>query len=356
MEENVEKKNFKETITKWIKEKTVFALIIAIVLGLIIGCLIMYFVNRGVLVARVNGKTITSNSIFKRMKNYYSIDLFLEDIDSAILNNKYKLDDEERKDLEKTAKKYMEMYAQYYGLTEAEFLSQNGFKDLDEFVDYLSLDYKRTVYYDDYLEKQLEENAVENYYNENAFGKVNTKHILVQVSDNMSEEKAKTIANEIIEKLNDGKSFEDVSEEYTNLYPEDIITEDLGEQGAFDRLEQAYIDGMKALNKGEYSKEPVKTSYGYHVIYCVDKTEKTEKISRKDRNAIIETLATSITSADSNLYYKALIEMRKNAKLKFYDKDIDKKYTEYCEKYVDEEDETASYTIDTSDVDTLVNE
>ena len=97
------------------------------------------------------------------------------------------------------------------------------------------------------------------------------------------------------------------------------------------------ICSSKALNKGEYSTEPVKTTYGYHVIYCVDKAEKTDKISRKDRMQIVEELAADIMAADSDLYTKVLIKMREDAKLKFYDKDLDKKYTEYCSAYVDEE-------------------
>ena len=333
MEENVEKNNFKE----WLKNNIILALVCTLVLGLIIGVAIMWFTN-STTIAKVGLKTITSKSIFKRMKNYYSIDLFLEDIDAKILNNKYKLTEDDLKELKDTANNYMTMYSTYYGMSEEEFLTQNGFKDIDEFVNYLSLDYKRTIYYNDYLETKLEPNAVEDYYNENAFGKVNTKHILVKTSDNMTDENAKAKAVEIIDKLNAGENFDEVAEEYTTNDPENIITEDLGEKGAFDRLEDSYIQGMKELNKGEYSTEPVKTSYGYHVIYCVDKVEKTEKISRKDRNAIIEKLAAQIMAEDSDLYTKVLIQMRKEAKLKFVDKDIKKKYDEYCEKYITEED------------------
>ena len=52
--------------------------------------------------------------------------------------------------------------------------------------------------------------------------------------------------------------------------------------------------------------------------------------------AIVNILAEDIMNEDSNLYYKTLINMRKEANLKFYDKDLKTKYEEYCAQYVDE--------------------
>ena len=254
-------------------------------------------------------------------------------IDKAILDKKYNLEKEEKEEIKKTAQGYIEMYSNYYGYTEDQFLSENGFDSLEDFEDYLATDYKRTVYYYEQVEKQLEENAVQKYYDEKSFGKVNTKHILVKTSDDMTEDQALEIANEIIGKLDNGEDFDTLAKEYTEKYQDKVITEDLGEQGAFDRLEEGYIEGMKALNKGEYSKTPVQTSYGYHVIYCVDKVEKNNKISRKDRMQIITLLGEDVMSTDSNLYYKSLINMRKDAKLKFFDKNLEEKYAEYCDSY-----------------------
>ena len=326
-----EKKSFKE----WIEKNLIIALVCALVIGLIIGCLGMYLVG-GTRVARVKGKTLTSNDLYKKMKDYYSINLILEDIDAAILSNKYKLEGEELEELKKTAQKYIETYENYYGYTEEAFLSENGFDSIDDFVDYLSVDYKRTVYYYEYLEEKLEKDAVQKYYDENAFGKINTKHILAQISDEMTDEQALTLSKEIIGRLQQGEQFDELAEEYKTKYEGKVLVEDLGEQGAFDNLEKSYVDAMKELSKGEYTTTPVKTTYGYHVIYCVDKTDKTDKISRKDKMHIIEKIATNIMSSDSDLYTKVLIKMREDAKLKIYDKEIKEKYKEYCLPYVDE--------------------
>ena len=330
--------NKKENVFKKIFKKEI---IISLVIGLLLGLLIMFFVNFGA-EAFVSGKIITEGKLYNKMKDYYSIELVLENVDRTILNKKYDLAQDELDELRKTADTYSEQY-EAYGYTQEEFLKQNGFENYDDFIDYLGLDYKRSLYVYDYLETKLEENAVKNYYEENAFGKVNTKHILVKRTDTMTEEQALTIANDIISRLNAGENFDTLTTEYTTNYPNNVITEDLGEMGAFDNLETSYVEGMKKLEAGKYSTEPVKTSYGYHVIYCVDKTEKTEEISAKDKMAIIDVLATEKgLTLDEATYYKALIQMREDAGLKFFDKDFKEKYEEYCEPYaeVDEEDET----------------
>lgn len=330
MEENKKENVFKKLLKKEI--------IISLVVGLLSGIVIMFFVNGG-FVARVGGSVITSKKLYNKMKDYYSIDMVLEDVDEKILDKKYKLSEDEINNLKETADGYIKQYAEY-GYTQEQFLEENGFENYDALIDYLGLDYKRTLYAYDYLESKLEKDAVKNYYNEHAFGKVNTKHILAKISDDMTEEQALAVANEIISRLNAGESFDTLAEEYTKNYENKVITEDLGEIGAFDSIEEAYINAAKGLEAGKYTVEPVKTSYGYHVIYCVNKTEKTEEISNKDRMGILTTLLDEAEiSLDQNTYYKALIQMRKEAKLKFFDKDLKTKYEEYCKKYESEKSE-----------------
>ena len=154
MEENKNENVFK----KLLKKET----IISLVIGLILGLVIMFFVNGGIEVL-ASGKIITKGNLYNRMKNYFSIELVLEEVDSAILNKKYKLAEEELNEIKETANKYIEQYQLYYGYTQEEFLSENGFENYDSFVNYLSLDYKRTKYFYDYVETKLEDNAVKNY-------------------------------------------------------------------------------------------------------------------------------------------------------------------------------------------------
>lgn len=347
------KEEKKESIFKKLLTKEV---IISLVVGLLLGVIIMFFVNGGV-EAFVSGKLITKGKLYNKMKEYFSINLVLEDVDKAILDKKYDLSEEDLNEVKKTADNYIEQY-EMYGYTQEDFLKENGFESYDDFVEYWELDYRRSLYVYDYLEKQLDENAVKNYYDEHAFGKVNTKHILVKTSDTIDETQAQTLANEIITKLNDGENFDTLATEYTTNYEDNVITEALGEMGAFDNLEEAYVNGMKELEVGKHSATPVKTSYGYHVIYCVDKAEKTEEISNKDKIAIIDVLATEAgLTLDQATYYKALIQMRKEAGFKIFDKDFKEKYEEYCASYVEVEEEDHDHTVeqDETEIDISLN-
>ena len=325
----------KENLFKKLLKKEI---IISLVVGLLLGIVIMFFVNGGT-EAVVSGKLITKGKLYNKMKDYFSISLILEDVDKTILNKKYDLAEEDLNEIKKTADDNIKQY-EMYGYTQEDFLKEYGFDSYDSFIDYWKLDYKRSLYVYDYIEKQLEENAVKNYYDEHAFGKVNTKHILVKISETMDDAKALALANDIIARLNNGEEFNTLATEYTTNYTGSVITEDLGEMGAFSNLEEAYVNGMKELEAGKYTTTPVKTSYGYHVIYCVDKTEKTEEISNKDKMAIIDALATEAElKLDQTVYYKALIQMREDAGFKIFDKEFKEKYEEYCAPYVEVEEE-----------------
>ena len=90
-----------------------------------------------------------------------------------------------------------------------------------------------------------------------------------------------------------------------------------------------------ALNVNEYTKEPVKTSYGYHIIL---KTGEKEKKSLKDvKDEILETLYKEKINEDKNYYYTTLDEIRKNYGLKFKDSKLKSIYKKYLEDSTKEE-------------------
>lgn len=274
-------------------------------------------------VATIEGETFTADFLYEKMKDKFSVSYLLDYIDDAILKEKYEENDEMIDEIKKTADEYISYYEQY-GYTEESFLSQNGFKDKDAFLDYLKIDYRRKLYYEDYLKSQISDEDIQKYYDEDVFGDINTQHILVKTSDDMSEEDAKAKAEEIIGKLNDGKTWEEVQEEY-----KDVITfEDLKYVAFNASYESAFMDALVKLDENSYTKEPVKTTYGYHVIYRFDQKEKASLEDLKD--SIIETLSDKMDKEDSNLYNKTMIKMREEAKLEFKDTVMEKKYKDYC--------------------------
>lgn len=325
-----EKENKKGNFLKIFKKKEVW---ISGVIGMLIGGLLIYLL--GVIgipglgnetVATMKTGKITKNSLYKAMKKYYPIDYVLELVDDKILEDKYELNDEQNSEIDEQIEYYLNMYKTYYGYTEEEFLSENGFESRDEFRDYLSLDYKRNLYYIDYLKTIIPEEEINNYYNEKVYGEIDTKHILVQVSDDVTDEQALTLAKEIIAKLNSGTSFEDIVKEY-----EDKITfEELGYNGFDSTLVTEYVEASKALEKGTYSKEPVKTEFGYHIIYKNDQKEKPSLEEAKDD--IVSVLGKELESKDSNLKHKALIQLREENNLRIRDSKFKTEYEDFCKE------------------------
>ena len=286
-------------------------------------------------VVKVNKKTYTANDLYEDMKSYYSVSLLLDKIDNDLLTKMYPENDKMTSEVKSNAEYYFNTYKQYYNYTQEQFLEKNGFSSYDAFLDYLRLDYRRNKYLEDYIKKNLTEDEIKKYYDENVFGDINTQHILVEVksdsdkdaSKKLSDEDAKKLAEEIITKLNDGTSWEQIQKDYKDK----VTYEDLSYQSWDASLEESFMTALKKMDNNSYSEEPVKTSYGYHVIHRLD--QKKKPTLKKSRDKIISNLVSDKKSADSNLLYKSLISLRKEKNINFSDTDMKAKYESYCKKY-----------------------
>jgi foldase protein PrsA len=281
-------------------------------------------------VASIDGLTVTAEDLYEDMKEIYSVNNLLDIIDNKILEEKYPETDEMNTELNDQAENYYNMYNQYYGYSKEEFLTKSGFGSERAFIEYLRLQYRRTQYTDDYIKEQITDKEIEKYYEDKVYGDINTKHILVKVSSSATDEEkkeAENLAKEIITKLNEGKSFDEVKDEYKDK----ITYEELGYKAYNASLESAYMEAMQKLENNSYTKEPVQTSYGYHVIYRIDQKEKPSLEDVKEE--IITSLVSEHKSEDTSVQYKALEKMREDAKLKFTDTVLEKKYETYKSQY-----------------------
>ena len=281
-------------------------------------------------VASIDGLTVTAEDLYEDMKEIYSVSNLLDIIDNKILEEKYPETDEMNTELNDQAENYYNMYNQYYGYSKEEILTKNGFGSERAFIEYLRLQYRRSQYTDDYIKGQITDKEIEKYYEDKVYGDINTKHILVKVSSSATDEEkknAENLAKEIIAKLNEGKSFDEVKDEYKDK----ITYEELGYKAYNASLESAYMEAMQKLENNSYTKEPVKTSYGYHVIYRIDQKEKPALEDVKEE--IITSLVSEHKSEDTSVQYKALEKMRDDAKLEFTDTVLEKKYETYKSQY-----------------------
>lgn len=281
-------------------------------------------------VATIDGMTLTADELYEDMKDIYSVSSLLDKLDTKILTNKYPDTDEMDDEVTSQAENYYKAYEQYYKMSKEDFLKQNGFNTEKKFLEYLKLNNRRTKYVKEYTENEVTDKEIDKYYEDKVYGDINTKHMLVKVDSSASDDdkkEAENLAKEIISKLDEGKTFDEVKEEYKDK----ITYEELGYKSYNAALEEAYKNEMKNLKDGEYSKEPVKTSYGYHIVYRIDQKEKPALEDIKDQ--IKEEIADEKISNDKNLYYVVLDKMRENANLKFEDTVLKDKYDNYMSQY-----------------------
>lgn len=279
-------------------------------------------------VAEIDGYTLTADILYEDMKEVYSISSLLDKIDNKILEEKYPETEEMNDELKEEAENYYNIYEQYYQMDKETFLS-NNFGSEKAFIEYLRLQYRRNKYTEDYIKSLISDKEIEKYYNDKVYGDINTKHILVKVDSSASDEdkeEAEKLAKEIISKLDSGKTFDEVKEEYKDK----ITYEELGYKSYNANLESAYMEAMQKLENNSYSKEPVKTSYGYHIIYRIDQKEKPELTEVKEE--ILDSLVQEKESENKNIFYTALDKMRSDAGLKFYDTVLEKKYNTYIDQ------------------------
>ncbi len=124
----------------------------------------------------------------------------------------------------------------------------------------------RAVYAEHAIAKDFSQEAVQKAYddivkNMPKVEEVHARHILVD-----SEKQAK----DIIVKLNAGAKFEDLAKEFSKDKANSASGGDLGYFAQTDMVKE-FADAAFALKANEYTKAPVKTQFGFHVIQSLDK-------------------------------------------------------------------------------------
>lgn len=153
-------------------------------------------------------------------------------------------------------------------------------------------------------------------YSDDVYLKV--KHVLIKTGDDVSDEEALAKANEVVEKLNNGEDMQKLVEEYNEdpgMESQDYYVFTDGE------MVDEFYQASKNLEIGTWTTEPVKTSYGYHVIYryALEKTDdkfnelKTTKAQTKFMELLNGWIEETECTVDDDAIDKAL-EAQKEAK------------------------------------------
>ncbi|MDD6879258.1 MAG: peptidylprolyl isomerase [bacterium] len=291
-------------------------------------------------VVTLKGENISVDSLYEDLKNTYGLNILINKIDRQILDELFKADDDETdyiKNQIETIKYYYEnMYKSQYSSFN-EYLNANGVSSEEELKSNISLNYKRDLAATRYAKTLVTDKEINKYYQDEIFGDISASHILIKpdVSDDATdEEKAEAeaealkIAKEVISKLKDGADFAELAKEYSDDSSNSASggkLADFNHGQMVDEFEKA----AKDMKVGTYSTTPVKTEYGYHIIY---KTAQKDKPKLEDvKDDIIEELANQKLSDNEKLSTIALIKLREEYEVKIQDSELNKQYKAYVE-------------------------
>lgn len=286
----------------------------------------------------LKGIKITATDYYNEIKKS-NISKLVDMIDHQLFDEKYESNDEEDQAVEEQINQLKQSYSDdttFQSVIQQYF----GVNSEDELEDMLRLEYKRNVAVEDFVADNLTDKEIEDYYDQNIIGDIKASHILITPdvdSDATDEEKekaenkAKKEAERIIKKLDEGEDFAKLAEEYSD---DEATAKNGGALDYFntDDMDENFMDAVKKLDNDEYTKEPVKTQYGYHIILKVDQKEKPKLKEVKD--SIKETLANNKLNNNSTLHYETLMDIREENNIKWNDDELEKQYDELMNQLI----------------------
>lgn len=291
---------------------------------LLTGCGKADLKNGSEVAIKIDNEKISADDIYKILKEKYAKEILVDEIDKVIFKTMFKDDTE----IEDQVNDQIEYYKAQYSTNWEDTLKSAGYESEDALKDEMRLSFQRDKAIKNYLKENVSDGDINSYYKDEIAGEISAKHILISTSDR-SEEEAENLAKDIIKKLKNGEKFEDLAKEYSD---DTGSKENGGDLGYFGKGEMVteFEDAAYGLKVDEYTKEPVKTSYGYHIIL---KTGEKEKAKLEDiKDTVIEKLVEKKLNDEKSLYVTTLEDIRKDYGLKIKDSTLKSKYKEYIEE------------------------
>ena len=356
----------KKTLNYNWEEKREFSIACIIIVILIVVIIILSLSkqipklkNGEEVIASIDGLKVTSDDLYLDLKENYGDAQLVSIIDNYIAKDYVEELTEENEEYIDQVVEYYKQYAEYYGVSFEEFLSQyvgiSGITSEDDFRDYVTDDYRKTLAVQKYIGEGISEDELKEEFEENYKEKLTVRHILIEVSDDVTEEDAKAKAEDLIKQLDEVKDDKDKLEEKFK----DLAYDNSDDQGTFEdgglfknfsksEVDENFWAAAKELKDGQYTAEAVKSQYGYHVILKISsKTNKYKDVKEDVKN----NLAQQKLAEDTTLQTTAWDELRKEYNLKINDSDMKKSYKKSIEDAV----EAASETTNSSDTESTTD-
>ena len=202
-------------------------------------------------IATTKAGSVTKADLYNEMKGSVGAQAFENLLLKKAISNEYKVSD---KELEEAIKEQKEKYGENF----EPFLKQQNWTEefFEQQIELTVLNEKLVENLGEVTEEQVKEEY------EKMKKEINARHILVE---------DKKTADDVLGKLKDGGDFSELAIEYST---EPIAKETGGDLGWFGpgKMVQEFDVAAFSIPKNELS-EPVKTSFGYHIIEVTDTRE-----------------------------------------------------------------------------------
>lgn len=277
-------------------------------------------------VVELGDKKFTAEEFFDALKEGYGSSILVNMVDEYITNKE--LTDDMKKEAETSAKAQYDYYYASFGSDKAtwnSFLSYNGFVSDEDFKNQLNLMHKQNIVLENYIKTDvIKEEEIKKYYDENIYGASDIRHILIKpdvVDDATTEEKTKAEnkaledAKELIKQLKKSKELEKDFETLAKEKSDDTGTKPTG--GLLENvtnetgLVEEFWNAVLKLEVGKITEEPIKTQFGYHIIYKINQKEKPALDEVKDK--VTDGVLNELLSSENAVHvYKAGLREKYN--------------------------------------------
>jgi peptidyl-prolyl cis-trans isomerase SurA len=175
-------------------------------------------------------------------------------------------------------------------------------------------EYKRNFSPTFLVDKEIVENEVKKLY-DMRLEEVRASHILIQLPENAPPQDsiaAYQKADSIVQKLKDGANFEDLAMEYSQDRTAKTNRGDLYYFTGGMTVPE-FEDAVFKMSVGEYTKEPVRTMFGLHIVKLTDRRKRIESVRMS--HILIQDKRDSIGNLiDSAATYQKAFEIFNRAK------------------------------------------
>ena len=298
---------------------------------------------------------ISVEELYKELKDKFGLQATVNLIDNYVLETEFKDYIEEAK---KIAENNIKVLRQNYS-SDAELLetlrANTSYQTIEAYQEAIYINAIEGHAIEEYAKKEVTNEEIEKYYNEESKGDVEVYQILIpsDATDSMStedkkkaEDAAKAKATEVINKLDAAK---DKLAEFKKLVKEDSKDEATKNKDGnlgfinYNDLDSNYdelLDAVYKLKDGEFSKEVITTELGYHVVYRNASKEKDTLENLKEE--IRETLANKKLTEDKLISINALKYYRELYNTKIIDSELNRQYGIYLNNIINNASSTTS--------------